>query len=90
MKPSDFRAPQAGKVISTLHGYYAFVPAPLPPVISYDNDLVLRLSQADAALSELSGLGRHLPNPHLLIAPYVRREAVLSSRIEGTKPRYPN
>jgi Fic family protein len=85
MKPSDFRAPQAGNVISTLHGYYAFVPAPLPPVISYDSDLVLRLSQADAALSELSGLGRHLPNPHLLIAPYVRREAVLSSRIEGTK-----
>lgn len=36
-------------------------------------------------MSELSGLGRHLPNPHLLITPYVRREAVLSSRIEGTK-----
>ena len=47
-------------------------------------DGVLALSRADAALSELSGLGRHLPNPHLLIAPYVRREAVLSSRIEGT------
>jgi Fic family protein len=47
--------------------------------------LVLSLSRADAALSELSGLGRHLPNPHLLIAPYVRREAVLSSRIEGTR-----
>jgi Fic family protein len=46
---------------------------------------VLALSRADAALSELSGLGRRLPNPHLLIAPYVRREAVLSSRIEGTK-----
>jgi hypothetical protein len=54
MKPTDFRAPQAGSVISTLHGYYAFVPAPLPPAISYDSDLVLRLSQADAALSELS------------------------------------
>jgi Fic family protein len=46
---------------------------------------VLLLSRADAALSELSGVGRHLPNPHLLIAPYVRREAVLSSRIEGTR-----
>ncbi len=46
---------------------------------------MLALSRADAALSELSGLGQHLPNPHLLIAPYVRREAVLSSRIEGTK-----
>ncbi|HVR95212.1 MAG TPA: Fic family protein [Thermoanaerobaculia bacterium] len=46
---------------------------------------MLALSRADAALGELSGLGRRLPNPHLLIAPYIRREAVLSSRIEGTK-----
>ena len=66
-------------------GYLAFVPSLLPPALKYDNDLVLALSRADAALSELSGLGRQLPNPHLLISPYVRREAVLSSRIEGTK-----
>jgi Fic family protein len=57
----------------------------LPPSLTYDDDLVLTLSRADAALSELAGLGRHLPNRHLLIAPYVRREAVLSSRIEGTR-----
>lgn len=69
----------------TPQGYAAFIPAPLPPKIEYGQDLVLALSRADAALSELSGLGRHLPNPHLLIAPYLRREAVLSSRIEGTK-----
>lgn len=43
------------------------------------------LSRADAALSELSGLGRVLPNPHLLISPLVRREAVQSSKIEGTQ-----
>lgn len=48
------------------------------------NELILALSRADAALGELSGLGRQLPNPHLLIDPLVRREAVLSSRIEGT------
>src|SRR5205814_555842 len=48
-------------------------------------ELALLLSQADAALSELSGLGRYLPNPDLLIAPYVKREAVASSRIEGTQ-----
>lgn len=47
--------------------------------------MVRALSRADTALSELSGLGRMLPNPHLLIAPYLRREAVLSSRIEGTQ-----
>lgn len=85
MDPKDFRAPAAGKVIQTHTGYAAFVPAPLPPALSYSRELVLALSRADAALSELSGLGRNLPNPHLLIASYVRREAVLSSRIEGTR-----
>jgi cell filamentation protein, protein adenylyltransferase len=85
MRPEDFRSPKAGRVIRSHTGYWVFVPAPLPPELTYDPDLVLALSRADAALSELSGLGRHLPNPHLLIAPYVRREAVLSSRIEGTK-----
>jgi len=85
MNPKDFRAPSAGKVIRTPTGYTAYVPAKLPPALTYDHRLVLSLSRADSALSELSGLGRHLPNPHLLIAPYVRREAVLSSRIEGTK-----
>jgi cell filamentation protein, protein adenylyltransferase len=78
MNPKDFRAPGAGTVIRTTTGYSAFIPAKLPPTLEYDNQFVLSLSQADAALSELSGLGRHLPNPHLLIAPYVRREAVLS------------
>jgi Fic family protein len=81
----DFRAPSAGSLVEAAGGYLAFVPAPLPPDLVYDADLVLALSRADAALSELSGLGRRLSNPHLLIAPYVRREAVLSSRIEGTK-----
>ncbi|MBI4271468.1 MAG: Fic family protein [Candidatus Rokubacteria bacterium] len=84
MNPADFKAPEAGRVVRAPGGYHAFIPGPLPPRLTYDDGLVLALSQADAALSELSGLGRHLPNPHLLIAPYVRREAVLSSRIEGT------
>jgi Fic family protein len=85
MKPADFRAPGAGRVGQAPGVYAAFIPAPLPPELVYDSALVLALSRADAALSELSGLGRQLPNPHLLIAPYVRREAVLSSRIEGTR-----
>jgi len=85
MDPKDFQSPDAGRVIQMPQGYAAFIPAPLPPKLVYDDKLVLALSRADAALSELSGLGRQLPNPHLLIAPYVRREAVLSSRIEGTR-----
>ena len=85
MNASDFRDPRAGRVVQAPGGYAAFIPAPLPPELAYDSSLVLALSRADAALSELSGLGRQLPNPHLLIAPYVRREAVLSSCIEGTR-----
>ncbi|MET0153732.1 MAG: Fic/DOC family N-terminal domain-containing protein, partial [Candidatus Binatia bacterium] len=85
MNRSDFRAREAGRVIRTPQGYSAFIPARLPPKLVYDSELALALSAADTAVSELSGLGRQLPNPHLLIAPYVRREAVLSSRIEGTQ-----
>jgi Fic family protein len=85
MNPEEYRAPAAGRIVYALGGYAAFVPAPLPPTLSYTPELALALSQADAALGELSGIGRLLPNPHLLIASYIRREAVLSSRIEGTR-----
>ncbi len=85
MNKEDFKAPHVGQALLTPKSYWAFIPAPLPPEISYDPHLVLALSRADAALSELSGLGRHIINPHLLIASYVRKEAVLSSRIEGTR-----
>jgi len=90
MDPREFKAPEAGKVVRVPRGYHAFIPARLPPALKYDAELVMALSRADAALSELSGLGRHLPNPHLLIAPYVRREAVLSSKIEGTHTELPD
>lgn len=83
MNPAEFRASENGKVILAPEGYYVFIPAPLPPKFACDAEPALALSRADAALSELSGPGRLLPNPRLLIAPYVRREAVLSSRIEG-------
>ena len=85
MDPARFQASAAGRVVKTPGGFYAFVPAPLPPKLDYGRDLVLALSRADAALSELSIAGEQLPNPHLLIAPYLRQEAVLSSRIEGTQ-----
>lgn len=65
--------------------YRAFVPAPLSPVLEYDAALVGLLSDADRALGELAGLARTVPNPHLLVGPFIRREAVLSSRIEWTK-----
>src|SRR5688500_4570644 len=83
MDASQYRVPAAGRVVRAPQGYSAFVPAPLPPVITYTPALVRLLSVADAALRELSGLGRVLPNPRLLSARWLRREAVLPSRIEG-------
>lgn len=62
-----------------------FVPPPLPPALTWTPGLVLALSDADRAVGRLAGEGARLPNPHLLIRPFVRREAVLSSRIEGTQ-----
>jgi Fic family protein len=55
--------------------------------MALDLTLACRLSEADQALGELAGVGRRLPNPHLLIRPFIRREAVSSSRIEGTITR---
>jgi len=85
MNPEEFRASTSGKMIRTIEGYWAFVPNPLPPAIEYDREMVRLISEADRGLGRLAGIGQLLPNPHLLIAPYVRREAVLSSRIEGTQ-----
>ena len=53
--------------------------------MAWDARLTFSLSSADRAIGRLAGEGRRLPNPHLLIRPFVRKEAVLSSRIEGTQ-----
>jgi Fic family protein len=84
MESAQFKAPQAGRLVPR-QGYFAFVPAPAPARLEWNDELINLLSRADAALSELSGRGAQLPNPHLLIGAYVRREAVSSSRIEGTR-----
>jgi len=88
MNPERFSKSIAGRLIRIGQGetaYWAFVPHPLPPDLPSDWELARNLSQADRALSELAGVGRTMANPHLLIGPFVRREAVLSSRIEGTQ-----
>ena len=85
MDPKTFGSSPSGRVVRAPTGYWAFVPHPLPPALTWTPTMVTALSDADRALGELAGLGRSLPNPHLLIAPFVRREAVLSSRIEGTQ-----
>ena len=66
-------------------GYHAFFPEPLPRSLDLAGTTVLELDQATAAVNRLGGVGRLLANPGLLMAPHVRLEAVLSSRIEGTE-----
>jgi Fic family protein len=63
---------------------WAFVPDPLPPKIQLDWPTITELARANQALGQLAGVEQMLPNPHLLIRPFLHREAVLSSRIEGT------
>ena len=85
MNPNDFRSPETGQVIFTQNGYYAFIPAPLPPGLTWSLPLVSALSEAERDLSRLAALAGAFPFPRLLIQPFMRREAVLSSRIEGTR-----
>jgi len=80
-----FKNSPAGRLVRATGGYWAYVPNSLPPNLEWDTALVSQVSRADLAVGTLSGLGETLPNPHLLIYPFIRREAVLSSRIEGTQ-----
>src|SRR3989475_10469561 len=82
--PAPASAPP-GRRVRCAGGYTAFVPNPLPPELDWTPTLVRALSDADRLIGRLAGEGGRLPNPHLLIRPFVRREAVLSSRIEGTR-----
>jgi Fic family protein len=78
---------RAGKFISQLSGYKSFIPTPLPPEppIKYNDRFQFLLSEADRALARLDGLASVLPNPDLFIAMYTKKEALLSSQIEGTQ-----
>ena len=85
MGPDDFVPAQRKHVVRAEGGYHAFVPPPLPPHLVLDGEFALRLSAADRAVGELAGVGRSLLNTQLLTHALIRREAVLSSRIEGTR-----
>ncbi len=78
---------RAGNYARQIGGYKAFVPQPLPPnpPIQLDNEMIQLLSQADMAIGRLDGISETLPNVDLFVAMYVRKEAVLSSQIEGTQ-----
>lgn len=67
------------------HGYVAYFPALIPRVLELPAPTVNLLADAEGALGELAAVGRLVPNPDLLIRPYLLREAVSSTRIEGTQ-----
>jgi len=78
---------RSGRYVKQGSGYRAFIPSPLPPdpPVVMDAELTRLLSHADRSLGRLDGVGSVLPNPNLFVAMYVRKEAVLSSQIEGTQ-----
>ena len=79
---------RSGEYISNLSGeamYKSFRPAPLPPVIDMDNEMISLLTGATKALATLDTLSSYIPNINLFVSMYVRKEALLSSQIEGTQ-----
>ncbi|MCC6192947.1 MAG: hypothetical protein IT518_00640, partial [Burkholderiales bacterium] len=80
-------AHRAGRYVRQSGGYRAFLPASLPPYppVRLEGELQALLSRADRALGRLDGSIQTLPHPDLFVAMYVRKEAVLSSQIEGTQ-----
>ena len=78
---------RAGYYVRQPAGYKAFLPTPLPPEppVAFDGEFLALLSKADLALGRLDGSTETLPNPDMFVFMYVRKEAVLSSQIEGTQ-----
>lgn len=78
---------KTGRYVKQTGGYKAFIPALLPPKpsVKFSSELQTLLSKADRALARLDGVVTVLPNPDLFIAMYVKKEALLSSQIEGTQ-----
>ena len=105
MEAGEFTAEMTGKLVTITNGApdlrLAFVPNPLPPRWEWPPQLWNKLLEARTRLSSLDGVGKHLPNPEILIWPLQHREAQLSSQLEGTitnpqqqalfeaDPRYP-
>ncbi len=88
MRQEQFDSKAAGELVRISseadREQWAFLPHPLPPHWEPTVDVVNLLVDAERALAALNMLGLLLPNPHLLIRPFLQREAVASSRIEGT------
>jgi Fic family protein len=87
MDLSAYKSTPFGEARRTIgrHGYIAYFPAPIPRRVELPASTIRMLADAEASLGRLAGVGQLLPNPHLLIRPYLMREALSSTRIEGTQ-----
>src|SRR5271166_1103559 len=84
MNPREFTKDSPDRLMSIPEGGQSFVPNPLPDHYILAPETIRLLGQADRAVGQLDGIAESLPNPQLLVRPFLRREAELSSRIEGT------
>ncbi len=87
MNTGEFQSNMPGDLvqITGIQGAdYAFIPAPLPPNWKWPDHLWPLLLEARVALASLSGIGKHLPDPGLILRPLQYREAVRSNSLEGT------
>lgn len=85
MQSSDFTAECPGRLVPTDREALAFVPAPPPGRFDLDARTITLLTQAERRLGQLTGIMRAARvNAHLFARPLMRREAISSSRIEGT------
>ncbi len=87
MDPHLYKATQFGAARRTIgpHGYVAYFPAPIPRSVELPASTTRLLADAEASLGRLAGVGQFVPNPDLLVRPYLLREALASTRIEGTR-----
>lgn len=82
MQPEAFTSNERGVVRRDPTGFWTFIPTPLPRSLDLSREVIELLDEATGAVHRLGGVGRLIPNPHLLIEPHLRLEAVLSSRID--------
>jgi Fic family protein len=85
MDEKKFVSRNAGKPVYVESGYWAFIPNQLPPVLTWSTEMISRLAEAERGLGELSSLVEMSPFTKLLSQSFIRNEAVISSRIEGTR-----
>ena len=85
MDPKNYQNSPAGKPIHHPNGYWYFLPSDLPPDLNWSPTLVYRLAEAERNLARLASLGSSTANLNWVVQPFIRREAVVSTRIEGTR-----